>query len=134
MRKGLKVVGIALVGVGLFAAGSLTGEKTGASTDWMTNAINTANSEIGSAGYQKKTEIVTNADADINAKIMSEVQSEVDAKELELQALLEQYYQMKLNGLTDTPEYATILSQIETIQQGVFDRYKAEIDAVFATQ
>lgn len=127
MNKVVKIGLLGLIGVGIFSAGSYS-EATG---DWMTTVINNANSELGSAGYQTKTDLITNSDADIQATMQASLQPEIDAQEAELRRLLEEYYNLKLQGLTESPEYLQVQAQIATIRESILARYKAEIDAVF---
>ncbi|WP_226087488.1 hypothetical protein [Mesobacillus sp. S13] len=127
MKKTGKIAGV-ILGVGIvFAAGTFTG----ATTDWFSNAVNTANSTIGKAGFDKKTELIANSDADINVKIVQEIGVKIDAEEVELQALLDEYYQMRLDGLTESQRYQDLEAQIDAITNNVYERYKQEIDAVF---
>lgn len=56
---------------------------------------------------------------------------EIQAQQDELQRLLEEYYQMKVDGLESTAEYKELENQIEIIKQDVLTRYKSEIDSAF---
>ncbi|MDT0160417.1 hypothetical protein [Bacillus sp. AG4(2022)] len=137
MKKSMKLVTVAagvIVFTGLAAFSGQFMGVTGASGDWQTNAINTANAEIGEAGYEKKEQLLKDANSDINEKIQSELSGTVDAKQKELESLLEQYYQMKLDGMTETEAFKEVERQIEVILQGSYERFKVEIDALFAEQ
>jgi hypothetical protein len=48
-----------------------------------------------------------------------------------LEKLLEDYYQMKLNNLENTPEYEALENQIEGLKLTIFNRYTKEIDLMF---
>jgi hypothetical protein len=131
MKKKLLFVGGALVVAGgIFAAGTFTG----ASTDWQTNAVNGAYSELLGTASTTTNQITSNADTEINNTINTAIQSTVDQQQTELQRLLDQYYQMKLDGLTGTPEFKSLEQQISQIRQSVFDAYKKQIDEAFAKQ
>jgi hypothetical protein len=130
MMKNLKKIGIGLGVLGVFALGNITG----ASSDWQTNAINNAYSELLGTASETTTELTSDVATDIDTKIQSEIQGTVDEQQAELQRLLDQYYQMKLNGLTSTPEFLEIESQIEQIKENVLASYKQQIDEAFANQ
>jgi hypothetical protein len=129
-KKYKKKIVVGLVLVCVFGLGTIAG----AASDWFTNGVNKANSEIGSAGYNKKEEIKANAEADIAAKVDAEISKTIDAKELELQQLLEEYYQIRINGLTDSTRYKELETKIEAIKKSVYERYRNEIDLLFDGQ
>lgn len=124
MKKSIKIVSVGLVLGVMFVAGSFTQ----ASNDWVTTVIGEANRSIGQAGHQKKEEIIN---SDVTAQKQQAIQPAIDAEEEELQRLLEEYYQMKLQGLTETEEFQEIKNQLLIIREGVFERYKSEIDSMF---
>lgn len=129
-KKVWKFAGVVL-GIGLvFSAGALTE----ATTDWVTNAINSSYSRFLDAASGTTNEIVTNADQEINAKIQSEIETTVVANEEELKRMLEDYYQMKLNGLTESEDFKSLEVQLAQIRNNVFESYKLQIDEAFAGQ
>jgi uncharacterized membrane-anchored protein YjiN (DUF445 family) len=134
-KKIVKVSGVVLTGALIFGGGFF-GQQiyTKATTDWQTDAINTANSELGSAAYTKKNELINNASADINAKVQDQISQDVEDQKAELQKLLDEYYQMKINNLTSTPEFLSLQQKIKEIQASILSRYETEIDQVFASQ
>lgn len=127
MNKTLKVSGIVVGILGVFAAGSFVG----ASTDWKTNAINSAYNSILGTGHEVNNEIVADAPTDINNAIQTEIASTVESKEDELKRLLEQYYQMKLDGLTETAEFKSLENTINEIMLNVAAKFKEDIDKAF---
>lgn len=130
MKKSIKVTGV-ILGLGtIFGLGTLTG----ASTDWATNAQNAAYSELLDTASTKTTALTKNTDEDITNKINTEIESTVDEQQAELQKLLDQYYQMKLDGLTNTPDFKALEDQIAAIKQSVFEAYRKQIDEAFANQ
>jgi hypothetical protein len=134
-KKVLKVSGLVLAGALVFGGGFFANQvKTNATTDWKTDATNAANSELGNAGYQKKEALINSASTDINAKVQQDIGVEVDQQKADLEKLLEQYYQMKIDGLENTQAYKDLEAQIAAIKQSVYDRYTKEIDQVFAAQ
>jgi hypothetical protein len=134
-KKGLKIGGVVLAGVLVFGGGFFANQiKTKATTDWKTDAVNAANSDLGAAGYDKKNQLINSASTDINAKVQQDIGAEVDAQKADLEKLLEQYYQMKIDGLENTQAYKDLEAQIASIKQSVYDRYTKEIDQVFANQ
>jgi peptidoglycan hydrolase CwlO-like protein len=135
LKKPVKIILGTTLGLGVFSAGLFSNQiYSKATTDWKTDAINTANSDLGSAGYQKKNELINSASTDINTKVQQDIGNEVDAQKADLEKLLDQYYQMKLDGLENTQAYKDLESQIAAIKQSVYDRYTKEIDQVFASQ
>jgi hypothetical protein len=126
MKKKIMVIGGSMLVLGgVFFAGNFVG----AGTDWKTNAINQANSDMGAAAYQKKTELIEGADTDIQETVIEELS--IEDRQAELQRLLDEYYQMKLDGLTGSESFKQLEVQIQAIQQSILDRYKKEIDTVF---
>lgn len=127
MKKKLLIIGGIVAGLGIaFGAGSFV---TQAGTDWQTNAINQANSEMGAAAYDKKNELIAGADTDITRTAIAELS--IEERQAELQRLLDEYYQLKLQGLTESETFKALEAQIQTIQNSILDRYKKEIDTVF---
>jgi hypothetical protein len=134
-KKVLKVSGVVLVGALVFGGGFFANQvKTNATTDWKTDATNAANSALGQSGYNEKEKLKSSAPNDINNVVQNKINAEVQAQQADLQNLLDQYYQDKLNGLTDTAEFKSLEAQIVQIKENIKDRYTAEIDQVFASQ
>jgi hypothetical protein len=134
-KKVLKVSGLVLAGALVFGGGFFGRDiVTHATDDWQTNAINNANSTLGAAGYDKKNALINGATADISNKTQQDLGAEVDQQKADLEKLLDEYYQMKLNGLEGTQAYKDIESQIAAIKESIYQRYTAEIDKVFASQ
>lgn len=131
MKKAIKVATF-VAGLGLvFGAGSMFGKETGATGDWVTNAINSAYSEMITTANSTVDEVATNVETDVNEKVQSEIQQSVDSKQAELEKLLEEYYRLKLEGLTETEEFKKVESQIEAIQQDLLNTFKQRIDEEF---
>jgi hypothetical protein len=134
-KKVVKVSGLVLAGALVFGGGFFGKQiYTKATTDWQTNAINQANSDLGATGYNEKTKLVNSSSTDINAKIQDEIGKDVQDQQAELQSLLDQYYQDKLNGLTDTADFKSLEAQITQIKENILARYKTDIDSAFAAQ
>ena len=53
-------------------------------------------------------------------------------EQAELERLLEEYYRMKVEGLTDSPEFKKVEADIEKIRQNAYNRFTKEIDTLFA--
>lgn len=45
--------------------------------------------------------------------------------------MMDEYFAMKVAGLTDSQEFKDLEARIEAIRLQIFERYKGEIDAVF---
>lgn len=131
MKKILIIGGALLVAGGVFAAGSITGK---AGSTWATSAENTAYSELLGTGNSTKDELVSGINSDVNTKINTAIQGTVDEQQLELERLMKEYYQMKLDGLTLTPEFLALEDKINQIQQNVLASFKTQIDQEFTNQ
>jgi hypothetical protein len=135
LKKVTKVAIISALGLGVFASGFFGKDIVShAGTSWSTTAENTAYSELLSTANSTKNDLVSNIDTDVNTTVNNAIQGTVDEQQAELKKLMEQYYQMKLDGLTNTPEYLALEQKIKDIQQSVLDSFKKQIDAEFATQ
>lgn len=130
-----KVTKAALVIAGLgvvFGAGSMFGGKdTGASGDWVTNGINAAYSELVTTANQTTDGLTATVDEDANAKVNEAITQTVDEKQAELDRLLKEYYQMKLDGLTETEQFKALEERIAFIQQDLLNTFKQRIDEEF---
>jgi hypothetical protein len=134
-KKVLKVSGLVLAGALVFGGGFFGKEVyTKATTDWQTNAINTANSDLGAAAYSEKEKLKGSAADDINSTVQDQISKSVEDQKAELQKLLDEYYQMKLNNITNTPEFLNVQQKIKEIQASILARYESELDQVFASQ
>lgn len=128
MKKSLKYTGVALGVAALFT----TGTVVGATTDWKTGVINSAYSGFLDVASSKTNELTNDVDGDINKKVQNEIKGSVEENEAELQKLLDQYYQLKLEGFANTEEYRALEKQITDIRQNVYESYKKRIDDAFA--
>lgn len=128
MKKSTKIAGIVL-GLGVvFSAGAVTG----ANSNWKTEVVNEASARIGNAGYLKKEELIKNAD--IGSEMKQILNPAIATQEQEVARLLQEYYNLKLQGLTESEDYKQIEAQLETLKLGVIERYKKDIDALFVGQ
>jgi hypothetical protein len=135
MKKSIKILLGTTLALGVFTTGFFGKEiYTHASGDWSTNAENTAYSELIGTANTTKNDLVSNIDSDVSNKINTAIAGTVDEQQAELQKLLDQYYQMKLNGLTSTPEYLALDKKIKDIQASVLAAFKQQIDQEFANQ
>ena len=124
-----KKVGIILTVLVLVSGAFYVGNNTKATFSWDTEAVNEANKELGATGFNKKTEIVENAD--IAGEMLAVLDPKIEAEKAELERLLEEYYQMKLDGLTEGEEFKALEARISTIRDNIYNRYTSEIDALF---
>jgi hypothetical protein len=129
MLKNLKKkIGIGLGVVAVFALGNVTG----ASTDLFTNAENQAYSDMLNVANDVKSDIADSASTDIETTLNTEIEATVQSSEDELRRLLEQYYQMKLDSLDDSPEFKQLEERIQQTMLNVSGSFKEQIDAIFA--
>jgi hypothetical protein len=135
LNKTVKIAIGATLTLGVFSAGLFSSSVfTKATTDWKTDAINAANSSLGSTGYTEKEKLKASATTDINATVQGAIGDDVEAQKAELQKMLNDYYNLKLAGMTETQSFKDLEIQIKGIQKSIYDRYTKELDAVFATQ
>lgn len=130
--KNIKKVLLIVALLGVFLVGGLfAGAKFGASTSWNNEVLSLANTAIGGTGYQKKEELI---DKDITGEMKKMLDPKIAEEQAALEKMMEDYYQMKLDGLADTPEFAELESRIAGIKVDIFNRYKSDIDAIFNVQ
>lgn len=116
--------GVVLVGGGVFFGST----QSGASSSWINELTSKANTELGQAGYAKKEEIL---DKDLTAEMAVVLDPKIAEEEAALEKMLEEYYQLKLQGLQESAQFAELEAKIETIRISIFNRYKTEVDAMF---
>lgn len=133
LKKATKIVVSVLAASGIFTAGILASD-TKAGTDWKTDALNSANSVLGQAGYQKKNELIDKANTDINNVVQDKLSGDVEAQKEDLNKLLDDYYQAKISGIANGQELKDLETQIENIKNSIYQRYTQEIDQVINSQ
>lgn len=133
MKKGLKVTGLAL---GILSVATIGGYFGASATtgNWKTDVINDSYSGFLDVASSKVNSLTQDIDGDIDKKVQSEIGSTVDNQEKELQRLLDEYYQLKLDGFADTDEFKELEEKIKTIRQNVYESYKKQIDDAFANK
>lgn len=129
MKKSTKIAGIVL-GLGVMFS---TGAIVGANVDWKTSVESEANRRIAAAGYHKREEIKAKA-GDLSQQMLDALNPKIQAEQDELTRLLEEYYQLKIKGLTESEDFRLLEQKIEQIRNNQYERYKKEIDAIFAGQ
>jgi hypothetical protein len=129
MKKTVKVAAV-ILGLGVvFAVGNLT---SNASLDWKQNAENRAFNALLDARDEIQGDILDNTASDIDTTIQDGISDTVDTSADELKRLMEEYYRMKLEGLTDSPEFTALETKIDTLMMNVYGGYKTEVDKAFA--
>lgn len=124
-----KVLLTAVAAIVLVGGGVLFGSaQSGASSNWTNELASKANAELGKIGFAKKEEIVNK---DLTSVMGEAIDPKLKEEQAELEAMMEEYYQMRIDGLTETQAYYDLEKQIENIKLQIFNRYKSEIDAVF---
>lgn len=128
--KNIKKVAIITVAVlVLLFIGLFTGTKYGANSSWTNELVTIAGKQINQAGFDKKEELLNQ---DITTGIKQAIDPKIAEEQAALERMLEEYYQLKLAGLENTPEFKKLEEDIEKIRTVAFNRYKAEIDTLFA--
>ena len=125
-KKSLLIVALLVV---FLIGGMFAGAKIGANTSWTNEVIAEANKQIGAAGFAKKEEL---KNQDISGEMKLMLDPKIAEEQAELERLLEEYFQLKLAGLEDTEEFRRVETEIEKIKTAIFNRYKTDIDALFA--
>jgi hypothetical protein len=128
MKKSVKYTAIGLGILALFG----TGTFVGANTDWKKNAINFAHSEFVEVANDTNDELTADVSEDINEAVQDKLGKTVEEQQAELDRLLREYYDFKLKGYTDSPEFVALEQEIENIQNDILVVFKQRIDDAFA--
>jgi len=123
--KVLIVVGILAV---ILAVVTPVLSSTSATSSWTNEVITDADITLQKAGYQIKENLVNQ---DVTEQMKQALNPLIESEIAELERLLESYYQMQLENLTDTPEYLAVQERIKVIRNQVAERFKKEIDKAF---
>lgn len=129
MKQKFKVLFLIVVlTVILVVISPILSKTSEAGSSWDNEVLTEANSDIGKAGYNKKEELVKKP---LDDSIKESFNPLIEEEKADLERMLEEYYNLRLQGLTDTEEYRVLEEKIKQLKQGIFDRYKAEIDSIF---
>lgn len=135
MNKTIKIAIGATLTLGVFGAGLFSKDIVSkAGSSWSATAENEAYGELLDVANSTKNGLVQDINSDVNDKINGAIKSSVDEQQAELEKSLEQYYQMKIDGLTETPEFLALEQKIKDIQKSVLESFKTQIDQEFANQ
>lgn len=134
LKRKLVIAGTILTLVCVATLGNAVGNSAKADETWVNDQLAANNKVIANAGFTKKEELKKNANGDIKASINGKLSPELEKAQSELEKMLEEYYKMKLDGLTDSDEYRFLEQKIYETQNSILDRYKKEIDTIFAGQ
>lgn len=129
IKRNIVIVALLLV---FLLGGLLIGGKYGASNNWSSELSNFAAIQLNSAGLKKTTQLLENTD--ITSQMKHALSPEIEAQERELERLLEEYYQLKISGLTGSADYKALEAKIKSLKNTMLARYKEEIDKSFASQ
>ena len=99
-----------------------------AGSNWYNETLNTAYSDMLDVARLTNDDL---AQKDIDSEIKSTFDSKIKKEEELLAQMLEEYYQLQLNNLTETDRYKELTVQIEGLKTQIFNSYKAEIDEMF---
>lgn len=132
MKKITKVIIGTGLAVTLSVGGLFVSKEYGATDSWVNQILGQAGDDLAQAGFDKTEELLK--DGSIASQMKSLLDPEILAQQEELGRLLEEYYRMKIAGLTDTEEYKVVERQIEQIKETTLKHYKKEIDAAFSKQ
>lgn len=127
MKKKVAILVVAIVAAFLIG-GIFIGSQIGASSGWSNELTSEVNKQLGAVGFEKKEEILQ---SDITAEMKEVLDPKIAEEEAALKKMLEEYYELKLQGLENSPEFAELEKKIEQIRLSIFNRYKVEIDSMF---
>ena len=130
MKNSKKAICIALIGVALTTS-FLIGGYAEATSDFLSTVLAEAKKQIGSAGYNKKEELINNIDTEINKKIATKVNPIADEKAKKVQDELQTYFDSKIDAIV--PDTEPIETELENQVTEIYNRYKQEIDNAFSS-
>lgn len=131
-KKAVKVALSSVAGLGIFSVGFFGKDiVTHAGSSWSADAQNAAYSELLTTASTETNKLTKDTSADINNTINGAIQDTVDQQQAELQKLLDEYYNLKLQGMTSSDEFKQLEQQIKDIQASVLEAYKKHIDEAF---
>ena len=125
MKKSVKVIIAGVILTGTFITGGIA---TSATNSWTATVENEANTRISKAGYDTKEELLNQSEA-LPEVMVEKADPYIEDYEKELEKMLEEYYKMKVDGLTDTQAFKDIEKRMDEIKTTIFNRYKKDIDA-----
>lgn len=130
MKKGLKVTGLVVGVVSLIGLGGVFGASA-SGLSFQDNVVNNAYSDLLDTASSTVNKLTGNVDSDIQNKTQEQIQSSVDQQQKELEQLLDEYYQMKLDNATDTKQFKDLEERIKQVKESVAEAYKQRIDEAF---
>lgn len=122
---------IILSAIILFTAGTFTGASV---NSWQDQLSISAADEINQAGLTKTNELTTDVQANIGNKVMQKVDPIIEAKKLELEAQIQDYFNSKVDNITESQAYMDAVADLDRIQTNLLANYKTKIDQAFAGQ
>ena len=99
-----------------------------ANNSWTNQAINNAYSDMLDTAHETNEEL---AKIDVNSHILATFEPKIKTEQELLAEMLEEYYQLQLNNLTETDRYKQLEKQIEELKVSIFNSFKSEIDKMF---
>lgn len=99
--------------------------------DWKTDTVNDSYSRMIDVANTTKNELTKDVNGDITKSIQTNIDKTIEEQEKELERLLNEYYQMKLDGVVNTDEYKRVEGQIKQIKEDLVVTYKKRIDDEF---
>lgn len=124
VKTGILLTGITLGGIGF-------GAYTQAEGNLFGKIINGVNAEIGKAGYDKKEELIGDVEGSVQGAVEGKLEPKVEGSKDAVVSELQQYFDQKVDGITETDGYKNTEKQIKVIEDDVTKRYKKEIDQAF---
>ena len=101
----------------------------GAASGWKDSIINKANMDIAITGQETVDELLAQ---EIKNTSEDDIQKFIDEQEALLEQLLREYYDAKLNGLSNGVDISSLKKQIDNIRANLLIEYKRQIDEEFA--
>ena len=101
----------------------------GAASGWKDSIINKANMDIAITGQETVDELLAK---EIKNTSEEDMLNFIDEQEALLDQLLREYYDAKLNGLSNGVDISSLKKQIDNIRANLMVEYKRQIDEEFA--
>lgn len=128
MKNIKKVTVIVLAALVLLAGGIIFGSTVGANSNWQSDLNLAAQREIDASGHELVQEFKQQG---LTEQMKTAIDPKIAEEQAELERLLNEYYRMKIEGLTETPEFAELEAKVEELRRLAYKRFTGEIDAMF---
>jgi hypothetical protein len=113
-----------VIGVSLFGSGALIE----ANSSWLDGIIQSSKREIGTAGMNKKNDLLAGVDKVVEARTKEKLSATVQEKKAKVEAELEAHFKQKLEEIDTSDAFKTLESELDEHVEFIINAYKDEID------